>query len=185
MRTSLLMHGMLIAVAGMASPAKAQKTTVTGPGRGGSPHVKSEWTIDGARIAISYGRPYLKGRPESQMMPPGQVWRTGADTATILVTDKMLQFGTRVVISTGSFTINTQPGAGEWQVIFGTLSSPGQWGIPYQPELELSRAAMKVGKAASPQEQLTISIDDTEAGGTLRIEWGTTSATIPFTVVPG
>jgi hypothetical protein len=29
---------------------------------------------------------------------------------------------------------------------------------------------------------VTISIDDTSAGGTLRIEWGTTSATAPFKV---
>jgi hypothetical protein len=41
---------------------------------------------------------------------------------------------------------------------------------------------MKAGKAAKPVEQLTISIDDTPAGATLRIEWGTASATIPFTV---
>ena len=41
---------------------------------------------------------------------------------------------------------------------------------------------MTVGKAASPVEQLTISIDDTPAGGTLRIEWGTSSATVPFKV---
>jgi hypothetical protein len=181
-RRSLLLS--LIAATALATPGVAQKTTVTGPGRGGSPHVRSEWTIDSATIAISYGRPYLKGRPESQMMPPGQVWRTGADTATILVTDRMLRFG-RVTISPGSFTINTQPGPSEWQIIFGSLSGPGQWGIPYQPELELSRAPMKVGKAAAPQEQLTISIDDTREGAVLRIEWGTTSASIPFSVVPG
>jgi len=181
-RADLSILSFLVAASGAVTPALAQKTTVTGPGRGGSPHVKSEWTIDGAQIAISYGRPYLKGRPESQMMPVGQVWRTGADTATILVTDRMLQFG-RVIISPGSFTINTQPGDTEWQIIFGTLTSPGQWGIPYQQALELSRAPMSVSRAAAPKEQLTISIDDTEAGGTLRIEWGTTSATVPFSVV--
>jgi hypothetical protein len=41
---------------------------------------------------------------------------------------------------------------------------------------------MKAGKTAAPVEQLTISIDDTPAGATLKIEWGTTSASIPFTV---
>jgi hypothetical protein len=41
---------------------------------------------------------------------------------------------------------------------------------------------MKVTKTAKPVEQLTISIDDTPSGGTLRIEWGATSAGIPFTV---
>jgi hypothetical protein len=41
---------------------------------------------------------------------------------------------------------------------------------------------MTAGKAAAPLEQLTISIDDTSAGGTLRVEWGTTSASVPFMV---
>jgi hypothetical protein len=39
-----------------------------------------------------------------------------------------------------------------------------------------------VGKTAAPVEQLTISLEDTAGGGLLRVEWGTTSATIPFTV---
>jgi hypothetical protein len=160
----------------------AQKTTQVHPGRGGSPHVKSEWTVDGANISITYGRPSLKGRPEAQLMPPGEPWRAGADEATILTTDKPLKFGT-LSVAPGSYTINTQPGA-EWQVILGKLGpkGPAQWGIPYQKDLEIGRAPMKVGKTASPVEQLTISIDDTASGGTLRIEWGTTSATIPFTV---
>jgi hypothetical protein len=184
MRNTIQNVATLLATAVLVPAAEAQKTTVTGPGRGGSPHVRSEWVIDSAQVAISYGRPYLKGRPESQMMPAGQVWRTGADTATILITNRMLRFGT-VTIAPGSYTLNTQPGATEWQLIFGSLSSPGQWGIPYQPELEMSRAPMKVGKAAAPREQLTISIDDTREGAILRIEWGATSASIPFSVVPG
>jgi DUF2911 family protein len=160
----------------------AQKTTEVHPGRGGSPHVKSEWTVDGANISIVYGRPSLKGRPEAELMPAGKPWRTGADEATILTTDKALKFGS-LSLAPGSYTINTQPGA-EWQLVVGKLGPKGnaQWGIPYQKDLETGRAPMKVGKTASPVEQLTISIDDSAAGGILRIEWGTTSATIPFTV---
>ena len=165
----------------MAATMAAQKTTEVHPGRAGSPHVRTEWVIDGAKITIEYGRPYLKGRPEAQLMPPGQPWRTGADEATVLTTDKPLKFGT-VSIPAGTHTINTQPNGTEWQLIFGTLSKPGQWGVPYQAALEKSRTPMKVGKTAAPVEQVTISIDDTPAGGTLRIEWGTASATAPFTV---
>ena len=181
MRCSVQFLAATLATTLVAVPAAAQKTTQTGPGKGGSPHVRTEWTVDGANLSISYGRPYLKGRAEAQMMPAGQVWRTGADTATIIVTDKTLKFGT-VSLAPGSYTINTQPGAGEWQLILGRLTSPGQWGIPYQPELEIGRAPMTVGKTSSALEQLTISVDDTKAGATLRIEWGTTSASIPFTV---
>ena len=114
-------------------------------------------------------------------MPLGQPWRTGADEPTLLVTDRPLKFGA-LAVPAGTHTINTQPGATEWQLIVGTLATPPQWGIPYRPDLEKGRAPMKVGKAAAPAELLTISIDDTAAGATLRIEWGTTSATIPFTV---
>lgn len=159
----------------------AQKTTQIHAGKSGSPHVRSEWTIDGAHISIEYGRPFLKGRPESQMMPAGKPWRTGADEATVLTTDKPLKFGT-LSLPAGTYTLNTQPGAQEWQLLVGKLGKPGQWGIPYNPALEIGRAPMKVGKTAAAVEQLTISVDDTAVGGVLRVEWGTTSATIPFTV---
>jgi hypothetical protein len=159
----------------------AQTTTQVHPGKGGSPHVRSEWTVDGAKISIEYGRPYLKGRPESQVMPPGKPWRTGADEATILTTDKQLKFGA-LTLAPGSYTLNTQPGEKEWQLIVGKVGKPGQWGIPYNASLEIGRAPMTAGKTPSAVEQVTISIDDTAAGGTLRVEWGSTRATIPFTV---
>jgi hypothetical protein len=114
------------------------------------------------------------------MMPAGKPWRTGADEATVLTTDKPLKFGT-LNLAPGTYTLNTQPGA-EWQLIVGKLGKPGQWGIPYNAGLEIGRAPMKVGKTAAPVEQLTISIDDTAAGAVLRVEWGTASATIPFSV---
>jgi hypothetical protein len=171
-----------LACAALAGTAiLAQKTTQTSVGSGGSPHVKSEWTIHGANIVIEYGRPSLKGRPEAQMMPAGKPWRTGADVATIIRTDKPLKFGA-VTLAPGSYTINTQPGEKEWQLIFGKLDKEGQWGIPYQQALELGRVPMKLGRAKEAAEQLTISIDDAAAGATLRIEWGTTSVTTPFTV---
>jgi hypothetical protein len=177
---SLLLFAALATVVSTA-PLAAQKTTEIHPGKGGSPHVRSEWTIDGANISIEYGRPYLKNRPESQLMPPGKPWRTGADQATVLTTDKPLKFGT-LSLAAGTYTLNTQPEAQQWQLLVGKLAKPGQWGIPYNAALEIGRAPMKVGKTASASEQLTITLADTPAGGVLRIEWGTTSATIPFTV---
>lgn len=164
----------------VTTPA-AQKTTEVHPGKGGSPHVKTEWTIDGANISIEYGRPFLKGRSESAMMPPGKPWRTGADEATVLTTNRALKFGT-LSLEPGSYTINTQPGEKEWDLIIGKLGKPGQWGVPYNPALEIGRAPMKVTKTDQPVEQMTIHIDDTPQGGTLRVEWGTARAAIPFTV---
>ncbi len=159
----------------------AQKTNEVHPGRGGSPHVRSEWTIDGANISVEYGRPSLKGRPEADLMPVGQPWRTGADEATVLKTDKPLKFGT-LSLQPGTYTLNTQPGEKDWQLIVGKLGKPGQWGIPYNATLEIGRAPMSLQKTKAPVEQVTISVDDTPKGGTLKVEWGTKSASVPFTV---
>jgi len=41
---------------------------------------------------------------------------------------------------------------------------------------------MKLSKAATPVEQVTYSIDHVGSTHVLRIEWGTKSATIPFTI---
>lgn len=157
----------------------AQKTTQVHPGAGGSPHVRSEWLMDGANISIEYGRPFLKGRPESQMMPQGKPWRTGADEATTLKIDRPLTFGT-LAVSAGMYTLYTVPGAREWRLIISKRT--GQVGIPYPEGEDLGRVAMKLGTTAAPVEQLTISIDDTPSGATLRIEWGRTSASVPFTI---
>jgi Protein of unknown function (DUF2911) len=172
--------GVMVAAAAV-SVAAYQKTTEIHPGKKGSPHVRTEWTIDGAKLAVEYGRPSLKGRPEAQMMPEGAPWRVGADEATTLTTDKALKFGT-LSLAPGVYTLNAQPGAKEWQLLVGKLAKPGQWGVPYNSSLEIGRAPMQVGKTKAPVEQVTISIDDTSSGGTLRIEWGTVSASIPFTV---
>ena len=171
---------LVIAAAGSVA---AQKTTEVHPGKGGSPHVRTEWTIDGANLSIEYGRPSLKGRPESGpgFMEVGKPWRTGADEATVLKTDKPLKFGT-LTLEPGTYTLNTQPGEKDWQLIVGKLGKPGQWGVPYNATLEIGRAPMTLSPAKAPVEQLTISIDDTPKGGTLKIEWGTKVATIPFTV---
>jgi hypothetical protein len=160
--------------------AAAQQTVQTHVGGGGSPHVKTTWTIDGAAISIAYGRPSIKGRPEAQLMPPGQPWRVGADEATTLVSDKPLRFGA-LAVPAGTHTLYAVPGASGWQLIVSRKT--GQWGVPYPGEAEdLGRAPMTVGKTDAPVEQLTISIEDTAAGATLHIEWGTTRASIPFTV---
>jgi len=164
----------------IAGPALAQKIAPIGQGGGGSPHVRSEWTVDGAAVTIEYGRPYLKGRPESQMMPSGQPWRTGADEASIIKSDKPLTFGSVKLAANTPYTINTIPGDTGWTLLIGKLAKPGQWGIPYQPDLELGRVPMKVTKAAKPAEQVTISIDKTDPA--LRVDWGTVSAAAPFKI---
>ena len=159
----------------------AQKTTQVHPGKAGSPHVKSEWTVDGANISIEYGRPQLKGRTPGKDVDPyeGREWRTGADEATTLVTNRALKFG-NLSVPAGTYTLYTIPTGGTWQLIVSKKT--GQWGIPYPKGEDLGRAAMTISKPPKAAEQLTISVEDTAKGGALHVDWGATRASIPFTV---
>jgi hypothetical protein len=171
------------AVLALALAIGAQQTVQTHVGDGGSPHVKSDWNIKGAHITIEYGRPYLKGRAiGSDVAPYGQPWRTGADEATTITSDKPLKIGAISLVAGTTYTINTLPNASGWQLMIGKLSEKGQWGIPYQKDLEIGSTPMKVGKTSAPVEQVTISIDPSASGATLRLDWGTVSASVPVTI---
>jgi DUF2911 family protein len=167
--------------AALSVTISAQKNTPMKAGSGGSDHLRSEWTIDGANIAIEYGRPALKGRTPGKDIDPfeGKEWRTGADEQTTLVTNKPLKFGS-LNVPAGTYGLHTIPVNGTWQLIVSKRAKG--WGIPYPKGEDLGRVPMTMGKTASPAEKLTISVDDTAGGGALNIEWGATKASIPFTV---
>ena len=176
-----LMCSAAVLAAAFGATVAAQKTTDMGTGKGGSPHVRSEWAIDGANIAIEYGRPALKGRTPGKDVDPyeGTAWRTGADEQTTLITDKALKFGT-LSVPAGRYGLHSIPMKGTWQLIVSKREKG--WGIPYPAGTDLGRVPMTMGKVPKPGENLTISIEDTPAGGTLHIDWGTTRASVPFTV---
>ena len=176
----MIRYAMPLAIVALSTaPLIAQKTTNIHPGKGGSPHVRTEWTIDGANISIEYGRPYLKGRTVGDVVPSGTIWRAGADEATTLKTDKPLKFG-NLSVPAGTYTLFTLPGDKQWQLVIS--KETGQWGTAYKEGQDLGRVPMEVGKAKTAAEQVTWSVDDTPKGASLRLEWGTTSVSAPFTV---
>jgi len=80
-----------------------------------SPHETISAVIDGNRVMIVYGRPYTKkpGTSENRkiwggLVPYGKVWRTGADEATLLVTQKPIVFG-ETTVPAGAYTLWTLP----------------------------------------------------------------------------
>ena len=176
----------------MAAPIAAQqaKTTQVHPGKGGSPHVRSEWTIDGANISIEYGRPSVKGRqifgPAGQAMhPPGVVWRMGADEATTIRTDKDLMFGS-VHVPKGAYTLWALPLEGSapdkpaGKLIINKQT--GQWGTSYNEKQDLGRIDAVVSFLGKPVETLTITLVDTPSGATFVMEFANIRAEVPFMV---
>ena len=166
-----LVVGLFIVGIGVALDAQRQRA---------SPHESVKATVDGATITIDYGRPYMKGRKIfGGLVPFGQVWRTGADEATTLTTDKGLTLGS-VSVPAGKYTLFTIPGEKEWTLVVNKQT--GQWGTQYDQAQDLGRVTMTVAATAAPVEQLTIKIGDTAAGGELHFEWESTRAVATFGV---
>jgi hypothetical protein len=131
----------------------------------------------GKTIKTDYSSPRMKGRKiYGDLVPFGEVWRTGANDATTFITSADVVVGGKT-IPAGSYTIFTVPAADKWTLIISKKT--GEWGIPYKYESdELARVDMKVSKLPSPVENFTIAYDKAGSGCTLRIDWETTRASV-------
>jgi hypothetical protein len=163
---------MLVAVA-VSAPAWAQE----------SPPATASATIAGKKIVINYSSPRVRGRKiMGGLVPLGQVWRTGADSATTMSTEANLQIGT-LKVPMGNYTIYTIPQAAEWTLI--DSKELGQWGTDYHPKLDLGRAKMSVKALGAPVENFKIEVSSQGASnGLLTMTWEKTQASVPIVVTP-
>jgi hypothetical protein len=131
----------------------------------------------GKTIKTNYSSPRMKGRKiYGDLVPFGEVWRTGANEATTFVTSADVNVGGKTVPA-GNYTIFTIPAADKWTLIVNKKT--GEWGIPYKYESdELTRVDMKVSKLPSPVEDFKISYSKSGASCTLQIDWETTRASV-------
>ena len=132
---------------------------------------------DGKMVKTDYSSPRMKGRKIfGGLVPYGQVWRTGANEATTLVTDTNLNVGGKDVPA-GSYTVFTLPNADKWVLIISKKT--GEWGIPYPGEGEdFTRADMRVSQLPAPMENFTISFDQTGSACAMHIDWEKTRASV-------
>ncbi len=132
---------------------------------------------DGKTITVDYSSPRAKGRKIfGDLVPYGEVWRTGANEATTFVTDANLMIGGKDVPA-GSYTIFTIPNQDKWTLIISKKT--GEWGIPYKYESdELGRVDMTVSKTSSPVENFTISFHEMGNGCHMYLDWENTRATV-------
>ncbi|MGE0555950.1 MAG: DUF2911 domain-containing protein [Gemmatimonadales bacterium] len=145
-----------------------------------SPRDTTRAVVAGANVLVDYGRPSKRGREIfGGLVPYGRVWRTGANEATHLVTDKPLMFGSTMVPA-GTYTLYTLPAADGWQLIINKQT--GQWGTSYDESQDHARVPMRVASLPEVVEQFTIKIEPGSGGGVLKLEWDRTVASIPFMV---
>ena len=146
-----------------------------------SPAATANVTIGGGSITIKYNSPQMRGRKiMGSLVPYGQVWRTGANPATTLITSVPLKFGT-LLVPAGTHTIYTLPSADIWQLIINNQT--GQWGLTYTPSMDLGRIPMQAKPMAAQQEGMSLSFENTTARSTeLHMRWETTDRYVVITV---
>src|SRR5579871_5371365 len=143
-----------------------------------SPSASASCDLGGGKtVKIDYSSPRMKGRKIfGDLVPNGEVWRTGANEATTFVPSSDIVVGGKTVPA-GSYTIFTVPNTDKWTLIVNKKT--GEWGIPYKYESdELARIDMKVSKLPSPVENFTISFEKSGSGCTMNIDWETTRASV-------
>jgi len=137
-------------------------------------------TVGAANVQVAYSRPLKRGRVIfGNVVPWNQVWRTGANAATQLTTDRDLVFGSTVVPA-GKYTLWTLPNPTGAKLIIN--SETGQWGTDYHAEKDFARLDLTANKLSQPVEQFVIGIVPQGAGGVLRLAWDDKEYLIPFTV---
>jgi hypothetical protein len=145
-----------------------------------SPRDTIRTSIGGASFTITYSRPMKRGRVLfGETVPWGEVWRTGANEATHFRTDKDLIVG-GTAVPAGTYTLWTIPRPEGWTLIINKQT--GQWGTIYDPTQDLARVEMHDEAPLSLEEQFTISLEPTDAGGVLRLKWDDREAWVPIEI---
>jgi hypothetical protein len=140
---------------------------------------QAEATIGAAHVRVDYGTPSRRGREIfGRVVPWGTVWRTGANRATHLSTDRPLRLGdpaTGVLeVPAGGYTLFTIPAEDGGVLIVNRQT--GQNGTAYDPARDLGRVPMRRAPLAEPVERFTIVLDP---GGALRLQWDRTEFVVP------
>ena len=162
-------------------PRASQKSTVT-------------QTVGDTEISIVYHRPNAKGRaiwgckttdviPKSGvtydcLVPTGQVWRTGANEATVVeISNDVMINGQK--LPKGKYSLHTIPSENEWTIIFNKTWN--QWGSFRYDEKEDALRITAKPAVGNMHETMTIGIEDvTENTAKIVIAWD--KLHIPFTV---
>ena len=147
-------------------------------GQQASPSATAKITLKGKEVSIDYCRPSMRGRKiMGELVPYGQVWRTGANEATTLKTAVDLNIG-GTKVPAGKYTLYSLPSESAWKLIINKQT--GQWGTEYEEAQDFARVDMQKTKLSQPVEQFTISFEKKGADSAdLVLEWENTRLAVP------
>jgi hypothetical protein len=156
----------------------SQSQTLKTPTPSPTQEVKQDFGL--SAIELSYSRPTMKGRAIfGSLVPYGKVWRTGANSATVISFGDDVWFGDTKVPA-GKYGLLTIPGESEWTVLLTKaldVTSPAA----YKSELDVVRVKVKPQPLPFSLESFTIMFNDVKSS-TLNLDlmWDKTLVTVPI-----
>lgn len=142
-----------------------------------SPNATVSQTIGTTDITITYGRPAVNDRTIfGDLVPYGEVWRTGANESTALVvSDDVTIEGNK--LEAGTYSLYTIPGKDEWTII---INSKLSWGTQYDKSKDVLRFTVEPQEADFIERMLFYFKDVSNESATVVLHWDTTK--VPFTI---
>jgi hypothetical protein len=144
-----------------------------------SPHETVSIDLNGKKLSIVYGRPYLKGREFADVCPYGQVWRLGADEATKLTLSSSAKVQGGPELAAGSYSLWTIPAKDKWTFIVNKQADV--WGTNYDQSLDLARFDAPVRKTAATEEFTIAVTKKADMSAEISCAWGTQMASFVLT----
>ncbi|KPM48299.1 DUF2911 domain-containing protein [Jiulongibacter sediminis] len=144
-----------------------------------SPGTSTELTSGDLSVKVTYCQPAVKGRVIfGELVPYDQVWRTGANEATLINFSRDVDFA-GASVPAGEYTLWTIPTPGDWTIILNKQT--GQWGTNYSEEDDLIRVEVPAEQTSESREMFTISMSlGTEDEVIMNLNWDKTSVDVPI-----
>ena len=160
-----------------AAPSSKSTTTMSSTAAGSfetvilkdgiaSPKKEMKGMVGDTKINIVYGSPSVKGREVwGNLVPFGEVWRTGANEATTIEFSKDVQVEGKS-LPAGKYGLFTIANADQWTIIFNKTHD--QWGAyKYEESKDALRVNVTPKKGMADSETMEFALD----GSDVMLKW--------------
>ncbi len=152
-----------------------------------SPQDTATYKSGDLEIAISYSRPFKKGRvifgeeEDGALVPNGKPWRTGANEATEITLNRDIIIGDGT-LAAGTYSLYTIPGEHKWIVAINSKTQ--YWGAglfnPFDEDKDVMRVEAMPSRLDEELEQFTIDFIEEGDLAYVRFMWDQTAVLLPF-----
>jgi hypothetical protein len=173
------MKKLILSAAAVFMLLTADAQTLRTPAPSTTQTVKQDFGL--GSVELSYSRPNAKGRKiYGDLVPFGNVWRTGANQATTLTFTDEVMIGDKK-IPAGKYGLLSIPDKDKWTLIISkqtNVTSPAA----YKKEEDVVRIEAKTMKMDNKMETFTIQFADVmPTSCALHIMWENTAVALPIT----